>query len=89
MNEFDPLVTLLRIAHERRCVEKGSYICSVVRDAQIIRSHPESTRMIERATYRYSVTLGRSDAPFLNEMNALALTERDVLALLDFFAHHE
>lgn len=88
-NEYEPLMTLLRIAHEKRVVEKGSYICSIVRDAQIIRHHPERTRTIERATYRYSVTLGRSSASFLDGMNAFALTDKDITMLMEFFAHYD
>lgn len=84
-DEFEPLLTLLRIAQEKRGVEKDSYIRTIVRDAQIIRHHPDKTRVIERATYRYSVTLGRSSADFLDRMNALALTESDITELLDFF----
>lgn len=84
-NELDPLMSLLQIAQERKVVENGSYICTIVRDAQIIRHHPEKTRVIERATYRYSVTLGRSSAPFLDGMNAAALTEKDITELLEFF----
>jgi len=84
-NELDPLMSLLQIAQERQSVEQGSYICTVVRDAQIIRHHPERTREIERATYRYSVTLGRSSADFLDGMNATALTKKDIVKLLEFF----
>lgn len=84
-NELDPLMSLLQIAQERKTVEKGSYICTIVRDAQIIRHHPERTRVIERVTYRYSVTLGRSGAGFLDGMNAAALTEKDITDLLEFF----
>ena len=84
-NEYESLITLLRLAHEKKAVVQGGYICSVVRDAQIIRHHPDQTRVIERATYRYSVTLGRSSAGFLDGMNASALTERDIVELLDFF----
>ncbi len=85
INEYEPIMTLLRIAHEKKIVEQGSYICSVVRDAQIIRHHPDRTRVIERATYRYSVTLGRSSVGFLDSMNASALTDKDVVELLEFF----
>lgn len=84
-DKFLPMVTLLRIAQERKTIEKDSYICSVVRDAQIIRHHPDRTRTIERATYRYSVTLGRSDAAFLDGMNAQALTDVDIVSLIEFF----
>lgn len=84
-NEIEPLISLLQIAQERKVVERNSYICTVVRDAQIIRHHPEKTRVIERATYRYSVTLGRSSAVFLDEMDATALTEKDIVELLNFF----
>lgn len=84
-NELDPLMSLLQIAQERQSVEQGSYICTVVRDAQIIRHHPERTRVIERATYRYSVILGRSSADFLDGMNATALTKKDIVKLLEFF----
>lgn len=86
-NEFEPLQTLLRIAQERHKVDDDSYIHIVVRDAQIIRHHPERTRILERATYRYAVTLGRSNASFLDSMNASNLTEKDIICLLDFFAH--
>lgn len=84
-SDFSPMVTLLRIAQERKAIEKDSYICSVVRDAQIIRHHPDRTRTIERATYRYSVMLGRSNVAFLDGMNAQALTEVDIVRLIDFF----
>ena len=84
-NELEPIMSLLQIAQERKTVEQDSYICSIVRDAQIIRHHPERTRVIERATYRYSVTLGRSSADFLDGMNYAALTERDIVRLLEFF----
>lgn len=84
-NELEPLMSLLQIAQEKKSVEQGSYICTIVRDAQIIRHHPERTRVIERATYRYSVTLGRSSADFLDGMNSAALTERDIVRLLEFF----
>ena len=86
-NEYEPILTLLRIAQERRKVDNDSYICTVVRDAQVIRRHPDRTRTIERATYKYSVTLGRSNASFLDGMNATALTEMDIVKLMDFFAH--
>ena len=84
-NELEPIMSLLQIAQERKTVEQDSYICSIVRDAQIIKKNPEKTRTIARATYRYSVTLGRSRVDFLDEMKATALTEKDIVKLIEFF----
>lgn len=84
-DEYEPMRVVLRIAVERKQIDREGLIKTVVRDAQIVRLHPDRARTIERSTYRYSVALGRSRETFLDRMSPERLSEQDVRQLLDFF----
>ena len=86
-DEYEPIRIQLRIAIEQKNSGGGHYIRTMVSDAQIVKQHPDRVRTIERATYRYSVALGRSGVPFLDRMRADCLTVQDFKVLLDFFEH--
>lgn len=84
-DEFEPMRIQLRIAIEQKVPNGGHFIQTMVTDAQTVRKHPDRVRTIERSTYRYSVVLGRSRAPFLDKMRPDHLTEPDFRLLLGFF----
>lgn len=85
IDAFEPIRTQLRIVLERHIVGGTHYVKTMVADAQKVRRDPNGARTIERATYRFSVTLGRSNAPFLDAMRADRLSVDDLKALLRFF----
>ena len=85
IDEFEPIRTQLRIVLERHIAGGTHYVKTMVADAQRVRRDPNGASTIERATYRYSVTLGRSNAAFLDGMRADQLTVDDIKALLSFF----
>ena len=85
MNEFDPIRMMLRMAEEQDAIRQNVYISEMVRDAMIVRHHPDRIRGISRVTYRYSVVLGRSDMQSIERMNPTGLTVDDLRQLLDFF----
>lgn len=85
IEEFEPICTQLRIVLERHIDGGTHYVKTMVADAQRVRHNPDGARTIERATYRYSVTLGRSNATFLDAMRPDKLTEDDLKILLKFF----
>lgn len=85
IDEFEPIRTQLRIVLERQIAGGTHYVRTMVADAQKVRRDPNGARTIERATYRYSVTLGRSKAVFLDGMRADQLSFDDLRALLRFF----
>lgn len=84
-DEYEPLRVVLRIAVETKHVDREGIIRTVVRDAQIVRCHPDRIRTIERSTYRYSVALGRSREGFLDTMKPDQLSSKEILQLLEFF----
>ena len=84
-DDFEPIRIQLRVAIARKVPNGGHFIQTMVSDAQKVRHHPEKIGSIGRATYRYSVTLGRGGASFLDRMNPNHLTERDLRELLLFF----
>ena len=83
-DEFESVRTLIRIAQERHNYG-DNYVKTIVHDAKIVKFHPERIRTIQRATYRFSVKLGRSDVGFLEQMLPEHLTEKDFVTLLNFF----
>ena len=83
-DEFESVRTLIRIAQERHNYG-DNYVKTIVRDAKIVKFHPERIRTIQRVTYRFSVKLGRSDVGFLEQMVPEHLTETDFVTLLHFF----
>ena len=85
MNEYDPIRMMLRMAVEREAIRQNEYISSMVRDAIVVRHHPDQIRTISRVTYRYSVVLGRSGESFVEMMNPGRLTKDDIQKLLAFF----
>lgn len=85
IDEFEPIRTQLRIVLERHIAGGTHYVQTMVADAQKVRRNPDGARTIERATYRYSVTLGRSNVAFLDTMQASKLSKKDIELLLGFF----
>ena len=85
MDEFEPIRTQLRIVLERQITGGTHYVKKMVADAQMVRHNPDEARTIERATYRFSVTLGRSNAAFLDTMRPDKLSVDDLKTLLKFF----
>ena len=85
IDEYEPIRTQLRIVLERQIIGGTHYVQMMVSDAQKVRHNPDGARTIERATYRYSVTLGRSDAAFLDAMQPNRLSKKDLETLLEFF----
>ena len=63
----------------------NNYVKAIVHDAKIVKYHPDQIRTIQRATYRFSVKLGRSNVGFLGQMVPEHLTEKDFVTLLNFF----
>lgn len=84
-DEYEPLRVVLRIAVEKKHIDREGLIKTVVRDALIVRLHPDRTRTIERSTYRYSVALGRSRETFLERISPDNISEENIRQLLDFF----
>lgn len=84
-DNYEPIRIQLRIAIEHKVPNGGHFIQTMVSDAQLIRRFPDRVRTIERATYRYSIALGRSRATFLDSMRPNHLSESDFKLLLDFF----
>lgn len=85
IDEFEPIRTQLRIILERHIAGGTHYVKIMVTDAQRVRRDPNGARTIERATYRYSVTLGRSKETFLDKMQPNKLSIKDIEMLLNFF----
>ena len=84
-NEYEPVITMLRIAIKKGSYRESVFIHSIVKDAQAIRIDPSCTRVIGRTTYTFAVKLGRSKADFLDSIKADDLKEPDVRKLLEFF----
>lgn len=85
MNEFEPIIIMLRMAMEKETIRHNTYITGMVRDAIIVRHHPEKIRSISHVTYKYSVVLGRSNEMSIENMSPSMLTSNDIRQLLDFF----
>ena len=83
-DEFESVCTLIRIAKEQHNYG-NNYVKTIIRDAKIVKYHPDKIRTIARSTYRFSVKLGRSDVGFLEKMSPEHLTEKDFITLLSFF----
>lgn len=85
IDEYEPIRTQLRIVLERHIAGGTHFVQTMVADAQKVRQNPDGARTIERATYRYSVTLGRSGASFLDALQPNKLSKKDIEMLLSFF----
>ena len=85
IDEYEPIRTQLRIVLERHITGGTHYVQTMVADAQKVRLNPDGARTIERATYRYSGTLGRSNETFLDAMCPNQLSRKDIEMLLRFF----
>lgn len=83
-DEFESVCTLIRVAQEQHNYG-NNYVKAIVHDAKIVKYHPDQIRTIQRATYRFSVKLGRSNVGFLGQMVPEHLTEKDFVTLLNFF----
>lgn len=83
-DEFESVCTLIRVAQEQHNYG-NNYVKAIVHDAKIVKYHPDQIRTIQRATYRFSVKLGRSNVGFLEQMVPEHLTEKDFVTLLHFF----
>ena len=83
-DEFESVRTLIRVAQEQHNYG-NNYVQTIVRDAKIVKYQPDQIRTITRATYRFSVKLGRSNVGFLEQMVPEHLTENDFVTLLNFF----
>ena len=83
-DEFESVRTLIRVAQEQHNYG-NNYVQTIVRDAKIVKYQPDRIRTIQRATYSFSVKLGRSNVGFLEQMVPEHLTDKDFVTLLNFF----
>lgn len=73
------------MAMERETIRRNEYITTMVRDAIVVRHHPDQVRNISRVTYRYSIVLGQHGEQLVDEMTPERLSREDVQKLLAFF----
>lgn len=73
------------MAMEREAIRRNEYITTMVRDAIVVRHHPEQARSLSRITYRYSIVLGQHGEQLVDEMTPEQLSKADVQKLLAFF----
>ena len=73
------------MAIDREAIRQNEYITTMVKDAIVVRNHPDQIRTISRVTYSYSIVLGRSGSQLVEGMTPGNLSREDIVKLLEFF----
>lgn len=83
--EDDPIIGFLNVAVHDYATYRDKYVKVIVRDALILREHPERRFEVTTEVFRYSSLLSEEKQHILNRLNPDNLGLKDYRTLLDFF----
>ena len=84
-HEYEEVISLLKVAIEHHSTYHDRYLKIIVRDAQLIKRHPERMQEISCEFKTYSIALSGSTNEQVAGMDPNSLSKDNLQTLLDIF----